>query len=62
MARDRIEKRSAGQAAPVVSDADWSVYLKQKQSFELWDGPAARLDTARPLAVIISGVAREIFD
>ena len=62
VARDRIEKRSAGQAAPVVSDADWSVYLKQKQSFELWDGPAARLDTARPLAVIISGVAREIFD
>ncbi|OGQ07146.1 MAG: hypothetical protein A2W38_03785 [Deltaproteobacteria bacterium RBG_19FT_COMBO_58_16] len=62
VARDRIEKRSAGQAAPVVSDADWSVYLKQKQSFESWDGPAARLDTARPLAVIISDIAREIFD
>lgn len=62
VARERIEQRSAGQAAPVASDADWGVYVRQRQSFELWDGPALRLDTARPLAVIISGFAREIFD
>jgi len=59
VALERIEKREAARA---VSDADREIYLKQKRSFEAWDGPTLRLDTDRPLAELISSVAGKIFD
>ncbi|MDP2689590.1 MAG: AAA family ATPase, partial [Deltaproteobacteria bacterium] len=61
--RERMLKRSAqGAKAPTVSDADWEIYLRQKEEYERWDGPAVALDTTLPPALLLSIVSTEIFD
>lgn len=57
--RERLKKRQKGQSA---SDADWGVYMKQKQGFEEWDGPVIELSTTSPVPGLISGLVRKIFD
>jgi len=62
VARERLEKRRVPGAPPQVSDADLEIYLKQKQSFEVWDGPGVRLDTALAMPKLMREVVRQVFD
>lgn len=59
--KERMEKRHAGETqGAIVSDADWEIFLRQKEVYERWAG-AVELDTTSPPDCLVSTAAAQIF-
>lgn len=59
VARQRLEERSRNDHREDMSQADWSVYLKMKESVQLMRRQHFVVDTSRDIGPVLSRIVRE---